>query len=416
MNGLRSVLAVIGVLTGSVSAASAQGVTFDHAIGLAEEGPDVRAATRELEVRRTRDDAISDITGWTQIWIQPGWRALDAQDQAYEAQYYATHSWSLSDLAGLQRSAAGHERDMLDAEARRAALARRLDAARAWVALQTSERLLVLAVQMSAQADDEASTVERALAAGVRTQADLAEARVFSAELALLALSLEEQHADARIALATAMASEADPSRLATAGAAPDPALPDLAALRRALMDLDALPEVALRRLAATAAHTHAEEAHAAYAPQLQLGAQIQNEAPSGLSVFGIAAITFGLADLGARSYAQMLGQAELAEATVDVVRAQARSEMETALHAVEHQRERALLVTSRLIPALETLLEARMRALAAGEGTVFELVAARRRLAEARIEQIDAEGARLDAEIQAWLLVAELESAGGAE
>jgi cobalt-zinc-cadmium efflux system outer membrane protein len=412
MNGLRSVLAVIGVLTGSVATAAAQNVTFDEAIGLAEVGPDVRAATRTLEVRRGRDGAISDITGWTQIWLQPGWRALEQSDQAYESQYYATHSWSLSDLANLQRSAASSERDVLDAEARRAALARRIAAAQAWIALRTSERLLELAAELSAAVTDEIAVMEHAVSVGVRTRTDLGETQVWSGELALLALALEERAADARIALALAMATDRRAPGLNTAGPLPEPVLPAPGELTRMLEDVDALPEVELRALGAIEARAHAEEAHAFWAPQLQLGVQLQNEAPSGLSVFGIAALTFGLADLGARGYAQMLGEAELADATVDVVRAEARAEIERVLHAVEHERERVQLVTTRLVPALEALIAAREASLTAGEGTMFELILARRRLGDARVEQIDAEGARAEAEVHAWLVLAELERA----
>jgi len=407
----RARVLVAGVLALTPVPASAQPtVTFERALEDAASSPEVRSFERARQVRSRADGAISDVTGWTQIWLQPGWRALDERDQGYASQYYFTHAWTLADLAGAQRRAAATERESLDASARQAALRHRLTAASAWVALFTHERLLVELAQQLADAQASSATMERAATSGVRTRADVAEAQAFAAEIEISLLAAEASATEARHVLAEAMGVAPDPG-LATAGEPPAPELPSLEALRQGYADVDALPEIEARRLSALAMHLHADEVAAQFAPQLQLGIQLQNEAPSGFSAFGIAALTFGLADLGARSRAAALGEAEREEASIDTERVAAHRELEHAVHEVEHSRQEAEAVTLRLVPSLEALVAARDAALRAGAGTVFELVIARRRLAEARARSILAAGARTAAEIHAWLL---LQAIGG--
>ncbi len=391
-------------------------MTLDEALRLAGAGPDVQALTRALEVRASRDREITDVTGWTQIWVQPGMRVLDARDAGYAAQYFVTHSWALTDLAGAQRSAAARERDVLAARAQGAALARRLDAASAWAALRTAEREHDRIVEIIDAARASAETISVAVRAGVLTLADRAEADAFVADLELTRLDIEERMAEARIGLAAATGRGEAPA-LVTSGAAPVFELPAPEALRARLVQVDGLPEVHVRALAALAMAAHAEEQHAQYAPQLALGVQVQNEAPSGLSAFGIASLTFGAADLGARTHAALLGEVALESAGVEAARVEAMRAVELVLHSVEHERERTTAIRDRLVRALETLVALRERALGAGEGTTLELFDARHRLAEAQLLSTRAEGALMGAELAASLLLTALPAApeGGA-
>lgn len=395
----------------SPALAVAQPVGFDEAIALADRTPRVRARERALEARRRGDADIGGTSQGLSIQATPGARILTEQDRGFEGQLAITHSWNLGDLTGARQRAAAAERRELDAERRAVALLSRMEAARRWLDLWRIQRLLQVLDAEVALARRLVEATRRAVAAGARTSVDEAEADAYLAEVRLRAIALRGVRHEASIALATAMGRTPTP-RLVAAGAPPAPELPDAGP---DLARVEALPGVALERLAAAAARAREAEVAAVFAPQLSLGAQVQRESPDGVIVSGVVGLTIPLFDRGQRERSAQRAEAELREGEHEQARLEAARDLALAVHDVAHQRRQERAMRELLVPALERLAERREAALqGGGGGTIFALLDARRRVLDAHGRAIDAEAARIWAEVRLWLYLAELRRAGG--
>lgn len=403
---------VIAILACPGEGARAQ-VTFEEAIALSQRAPRLEGARGELEARRREDADLAGTSQGVAIQATPGARVLSEQDRGFEGQLTVTHSWNLGDLTGARRRAAAAERGVLSAEARAVALEVRLDAARRWIELWRLDRLeRVVRAERELAARFVAHT-ERALRAGVATAMDESEAGAYAAEVLSRALTLEGQRHEASLALALAMARPPS-AELRPRGPLPSPALPDDPAPY--LRAVDDLPAVAVERLAARAARAHEAEAAASYAPIFGAGVQLQRESPSGFIAQGVLTLTVPLMDQGQRQRSVARGEAARREGARAQARLTAARELSLAIHDVEHQRRELAALRERLLPSLTRLLERREAALRAGESTVFDVAAARRRLLEARGRAIEAAAARAWAEVRLWILLAETERAGRPE
>ena len=97
---MRFTTSFVALVLASPSVASAQAaITFDAAIGLAEDAPELRALDEALEGRRSGDERISDVTELTRAYVVPGVRVLDDQDRGFEGQAQLGHSWNLAGRA-----------------------------------------------------------------------------------------------------------------------------------------------------------------------------------------------------------------------------------------------------------------------------------------------------------------------------
>lgn len=389
------------------SLAAAQPLTFDRAIGLAGRGPRAEGLERAVETRRAGDQGIAGTAQALNLQATPGGRVLSEQDQGFEGTFTVTQTWILADVSGARGRAAQVEREVLGAEARAAALLLRLEAAHQWIELWTIAREDEALADEAALAAELVALTERGLRAGVRTVVDASEAEAYRAEVAERALALEGMRTHASLALSAAMASEPR-ADLRTAGEPPAPPLPDDLEVTLALVER--LPSVAVHRLTAAALRAHDVEMAASYGPQLTLGAQVQRESPSGFIVQGVAALSIPLFDQGQRSRSAALGEAERAEGELGHARLEAASALADAVHEREHTRQQETLLTQTLLPALDRLVAQREASLRAGEGTLFELIDARRRRIAARARAARARGERAWAEVRLWLMLAELE------
>ncbi|MFO0681648.1 MAG: hypothetical protein U0234_06340 [Sandaracinus sp.] len=392
--------------------ASAQAtLTFDEAIGLAEDAPELQALDDALGARRRGDERISDVTELSRAYVIPGVRVLDEQDRGFEGQVQIGHSWNLAGLADARRHSARDEREALSARARAAALARRLDAAYAWIVLFRVERSLALAHEASGIAADLAERTAGAASRGVLTEADRAEADAFAAETAALELAAEGERVSARIALARAMGTDA-PSELATTGELPSPPVPEPERIAAQLRDVDALPRVVAARLTAAAIRARDAELSAQAGVRLDADLIVYRESPAGLMIFPQIGLQIPMADLAARDRSIVAEQGTIAEGATEATRADALREAYEVGHEVEHARETLALLETRFVPALERLVALRARQLEVGETTVLVALDARRRLLRARDELTLAQATRAWAEVRAWLLLAELSAA----
>lgn len=404
-------LVTLLMLASIPASAGAQPITFDEAIALSLETPRLRGAERELEVRRDGDRDIAGTSQGISIEATPGVRILSEEDRGFDGQLAITHSWNLGDLTGARRRAAEAERRVIAAERRALALEARLEAARRWFDLWRLGALIELIAETEALARQLAEVTERAVAAGVQTSVDQAEVEAYAAEVQLRAIALQGALHDAAIALSVAMGRPPS-AGLRAAGVPPAPQLP-------AELDADLverLPSVAIERLAAAAERAREAELAAAYAPVLALGAQVERESPSGVIARGVIGLSFPLFDHGQRERSVARGQAARREGEAEAARLRAAETLSLALHDVDHQRRELEAASERLVPALERLAERQQAALRAGEGTIFQLLSARRRQLEARAREIEARAARSWAELRLWVFLAELERAGGEE
>lgn len=405
---MRRLTLILALVSSWPTVAAAQ-VTFDEALAIAPQAPAAQGARRALRARRAGDEDIGGTAERTTLTVMPGAVLTPDQDRGFDLQINATQGWNLGNLGGARRDAASRERQALAAEARADALRTRLDAARRWIDLHTFESLDALLERQDALARRLVETTERGVQAGVATAADLADVRAALAELGQRWLELEGNLVEARLQLAVALGREAGAS-IRTAGPLPAPELPDAPAIQALLESVDELPTVVALRLAETAARARETEASAHYAPILQVGAQLERGSTDSWVLYGVAGISFAGFGQGNRDASLARAETERAASDVDAARLRARADLAAAVHDVEHTRAQLEGIEARLLPPLESLSEQRERALELGEGTVFAVLVARRRVLRAQELRARAIGARLWAEMHMWLLLSELE------
>lgn len=391
-------------LTLAAPAGAQTSVRFDEAIALSAQSPAVRGTERALAARERGDADIAGTSQGLTVQVMPGYRILSEQDRGFEGQLSAVHSWNLGDLTGARRRAAQAERRQLAAEVRARALLAHLEAAHRWVILWELIELEPVLAEEAALADRLVELTERGVRAGVRTRVDTSEARAYRADVALRIVTLEGARHAASVALAVAMGRAPD-AALLTEGDPPSPELP----AEPSILTADRLPAVAVARFAAAAERAREMETAAAHAPLLGLGGMLQREAPDHFIVFGTATLSLPLFDHGQRARSVALGEAERREGELEQAALEARRMLTLAVHDVEHARREQRAIDEELLPALAALVELRERALAAGEGTTFELLDARRRWLGARARAIEARAGRAWAEVRLWILLAEI-------
>lgn len=391
----------------AVPVSAQQEVTFDRALALSAEGPTVRAGERAVRARAEGDREISEvITAPTELQLMPGARVFRESDRGFEGQIGILQGWSLSGLGSARRQVAEDEREALMAEIRAVALERRLEAARAWVELSVLERQMTLVRAEAGLATVLRERIERAAEVGMMTRADVAEAVAFEGEAELRVLLAEEERLASALALAHAMGMPVD-EQLRTVGARPSPEVPSHDELEASLLDVDGLPAIEAARLAALAQRARDVELRAASGPTMQTGVQLYRESPGGFLVFGQLNFGIPLADLFARERSIARAEEERLVGEHEERILLARREAVAITHEVEHARAEEHLLRTSIVPSLERLVAQREAQLRAGEITVVPRIEAQRRLLAAQIQLNQLEGARLWAELRAWLMLA---------
>jgi outer membrane protein TolC len=185
------------------------------------------------------------------------------------------------------------------------------------------------------------------------------------------------------------------------------PELPPLSAdqQRRALQQLERLPEIGAKSLLARSELVRAREERAARGVHLSVGAQLRHDALGATIVEGTLSLPLPLMDVGAREYASRSAEATRLEGEVSDLRVRARAALVLAFHEVEHTQEVLTLLDDGLLPAAEQAVALRTRELEAGEGTLLELIDARRTLFDARARRVGALRERTWARIRVRLL-----------
>lgn len=368
---------LVSVLVGS---GGDDGLTFEDAVRLARENPEVLAASARLEARRQADEDIGPLTQRPYLSVTPGYRLFSESDRGVEGQVSLSQGWNLADLAEARRTAAADERAVLSAEKERAILRMELRAAAAWVELKHVER----------DAEQVRGRVERARALHARVvdsvtrggglARERAEADLYLAEMQEVEIAIEAERFHAQLELAEALGRDLQ-AQLTTAGDAPE--APSLDALSQCR---DSAPAIVLAVARVTAAASRHVETDANGAPTLTTGLMVQRESPDGW--IGFVNLGVSLPGVATQARASAKVQAELAGRKSEVPAARRAAERRVALmtHRLDHARETLALYEGRLAPAARALADAERKGFEAGEVSVWALLRAERE--ELRIER----------------------------
>jgi cobalt-zinc-cadmium efflux system outer membrane protein len=381
-------------------------VSFDQAIGLSIEAPDVRGAERAVVEKHEMRGRISTMTSNPQVYLQPGYRVAPVANQGVEVQASVMQSWNLAGLSSARVTTARLEEDVLSAQARARALEQRLDAARAWVDLWSAERVLEVVKQEAALGGDFVRLVEKAAAASAATKADLAEAKAYHAETRLNVIAAEGEVVERGLALARVLAAGVDP--LSASGDLPAASVP-MGTNRKDLVQRAAnLPNVQAKALEADVEKARNIEEKAARGTSLSLGVYLQRDSPGGFVGYGAVGLTFPMFDQGERERSVTVARAAQLEGEKKREMTNVATDLALGLHEVDHSQEVVDTISGALVPALEETLANRLRIFEAGEATILEVITARRNLVNARgrLERARAQNAWARVKVWLWLSV----------
>lgn len=398
------------------AAASESALSFSEAVALAESAPPVAAARKSAQVKRAVDAHLSRLPYNPQLGVQLGYRR-ELPEGGVDALVSVAQNFSLSGYGAARRRSVSAEESTLDAEADGARLRQRLASARSWIALWGATAALREAQSEVGLMGEFLATIERGARAGALIQVDVTEARSYLTEAHLQALTIEGEVFELGLELARYLGRTTD-APLRPAGALPAPVLPELSSSLRArlLARAGELPEARARRRASESERLRAAEVTAQRGMQLALGAQWMREPAAPLTLLGTLSFQLPLFDHGERERADYLAGAErLHGAAADALIA-AQTELQTALHEFEHSREIWTHLTTSMLPASEANLRLRERLFQAGEGTVLEVLLARRSLAGVRARAARAQAVHSFSRYKLWLYLQQLGVTDAAE
>ncbi len=379
-------------------------VSFDEAIGLSVQAPDVRGAEQAVAAKHDMRGRMSTMTSNPQLYLQPGFRARPEGNQGIEVQGSVTQSWNLAGLSSARSTTARLEEAELSAQARVLALTQRLDAARAWIDLWSAERVLEVVTREAVLGGEFVRLVEKAVAASAITKADLAEARAYHAETRLSVIGAEGEVFERGLQLARVLAANADP--LSSTGDLPVAPVPAGTNRKETLQRAAGLPTVQNKALAAEVERARNAEEKASRGTSLSLGVYVQRDSPRGFVGYGAVGLTLPLFDRGERERSVTVARAAQLEGQTKREAVNAVADLALGFHEVDHTQEVVDTILGAIIPPLEEAVAARMRIFEAGESTMLEVITARRNLVNARgrLERARAQNAWARVKVWLWL------------
>lgn len=384
-------------------------LSFDEALALAERAPLVAAAQRSAHTKRQLDAQISRLPYNPQLGVQLGYRR-ELVEAGVDAVVSLAQSFNLAGYGAARLRSARVEEATLDAEALAARLRQRLMSARSWTALwgaTAARREAEIEVGLMGEF---LTRIEHGAQAGALIQVDVTEARAYLAEARLQALTIEGEVVDLGLELARSIGRATD-APLQPTGPLPEPVLPESPkVVRDQLLALAGeLPEPRARRLLSEGERLRAVETRAQRGTQLALGAQWVHEPSAPSTILGTLSLQLPVFDHGERERADLLASAERLRGAAADALLTAKTELVAALHELEHSREIWEHLTTSMLPASETNLRLRERLLQAGEGTVLEVLLARRSLAAIRGRTARAQAGHSFARYKLWLYLQQL-------
>lgn len=386
-------------------------VTFDDALGLAREAPIVTGIERAATVSQEIGGRVSTMASNPLVVVSPGVRILPLGSAGPEGAIGVSQSWSLSGLGQARKDAVKAEHATLTAEARATALVQRMHAAKDWLDLWAAQKVAAVASQEADVARDLTKLAEKAANAQAATRADTADARAYLAEAKLAVIDSEGEVFERGTELARDIAAKtADP--VSASGELPAPSLPDASTWPSALVKASMLPSVQAKAFAARAERARSEEEGAMRGAHVIVGVEVRREAPDGFLATGTVGLTLPVFDRGERERSVSEARAARFDGEKRAATLDARTEMALAFHEVEHTGEIVAAVKGELLPALVEAADAREQLFRAGDGTMVDVLTARRRVLAAKARLVRAQAANAWARVKVWMLLAELANA----
>ena len=402
-------------VTAATGGGDASGVTFDEALGFAPKTPIVAAVERAAVAQQEVGSKVSSMSSNPLVTISPGARILPLAAAGPEISVGVSQSWSLSGFGQKRKDAVQAEHDALTAEARAIALVARMHTAKEWLDLWAAQKVSEVAEAEADVARDLTKLAEKAAGAQAATKADTADAKAYLAEAKLAVIDAEGDVFERGTELGRDIASKsADP--VTASGELPEPALPDSSTWPASLREVERLPSVQAKALAARAEKARSEEEGAARGAHMFVGVDVRKEAPDGFLVMGTVGFTLPTFDRGERERSVSESRAARFEGEKKAEALDARTELALAFHEVQHTGEIVTAVKGELLPALLEAAEAREQLFRAGDGTMVDVLTTRRRVLAARARLVRAQAANAWAKVKVWMLLAELANAKSAD
>lgn len=367
-------------------------VSFDEALRRSELAADVSGAGEAVEVRRA-GQYESLFTSNPQLTLQPALRTENGVARP-EGQLALTQTLSLGGLGAARATVQRGDLAVAVLEHRLLRHERRLAVASAWVELWAAQEASALAHEEEGLARELVVRLERASAEGNSTRVELALARAFSAELAVLHLEWEGRRVEAGAALAELVG---EVTLLEASGGLPSVGEPAVAALVTAQQ----LP-VKLAQGQVTSERARLDESLAQWGPQLQLSVLGGHEAPSQWIVGAGVGLTLPVFEQGRRE--RTAHQAALARLNGGATLAERQAEVRLRLlsHELEHTAETLRTVVDEQLPAAEEAVTLETKRFAQGEATLLELTMLRRQALTTRIAAVFARARFVVARVRA--------------
>lgn len=362
-------------------------LSFDQAVSLAEQAPDLFAFSQAQRAHSELSAHASRVPSNPQLTIQPTWRD-EAGNAGPGAQISLSQSLNLAGFGNARRAALEADRAALAEEASVAVTARRLRVASAWLDLWTADQLVAALGEEEQAAAALVTKLERALAVGAVTKAELEQAKAAEADAELKKLSWEGRQFDARSELGRALGAADEILAIS-------PSLPRLEpAPLREDEPVDALPSVRERVAAAKAAEARDVELLASRGAQVQLNAGGASEWPNVLLGFVGASFTLPWLDHAEAERAPYRIHQLRAEGEAEQARREARATLRAWIHEQAHTAEVLRAVEGSLVPATSNALAAELVLFERGEVTLQELLLVRQAAVNARVQLAEARAA----------------------
>lgn len=388
MRYLRAVFCAAGLV---VWPATGLGHPADHSITFAEtllrckEAPSVRAVAESLRVKRSLDENLGAMVANPQVTVQAGYRN-DTGGQGADVQLSIQQGLNLAGFAKARRRTAELESAALQAEWQAALLQERLGAVRLWSELWGAEQAEENASEEVELAKQLLLRTERLFAGGAVTQVDVATAKTYLAEVQTRHLSIEGEVVELGLSLSRWLGQS---GALHAVGQPHEPKLPKLddTLVSEALRRLGELPEPLRRRLGEQSERAKADETAAERGTQLSVGAMVLREPTAPWAAFGTLSLSLPVFERGQRERANLMATAARRKIESEAALSEAQGDFRQLLHDVSHFGDLAKLIGETLLPSAEREVSLRERLLLAGDGTVLEVLQARRAYLTARTQ-----------------------------
>lgn len=401
----RRILPLLAVLSFAAKALAAKRrVEFREAIAMGELNPRVMGTRQASESLSRAEKSSPALDANPVVNGAVGPRVTPKAERGLDWSVGVSQSFSVRGSATRRREALRAEAEWLRADADAELVARRVAAASAWLMLWEAERQVALTQEDVTNEERLLALVKRLADVQERTAADVATVETRLGESKLRERLAEGALVEAKARLSAEMHAARD-DELVTAGSLPDLPMPDEAEAAKLIGEAAALPAVRARQLLARAEQARAREERAGRESRLNLGVDFRHESPGVNIVQANAIVPLPLFSVGAREYASRMASSlrSSGEAADDAVRA--REAMRLAVHELEHSQEVFELLDQQLVPSAERAIQLRERQLKGGEGTLLEVIDARRTYLDARLRWLGAARNRVWARIQVELL-----------